>query len=312
MNRASSPRYAYSARGYAWQRSLATLGKRPWASSLSFLVLGIVLSLPILLFLVANSLSTALGTRPVEVSLTAYLALEINDLDGAALSEQLASLPGVARTRYLSRDEALATFEAESELGDALALLGDNPLPGAIIITPTSASLEPAQIDALAQQISTYVAIDEVRYDAQWVARLQALLRLIQVASLVLTAVLTLTAMLVIANTIRLELLARQSEREVCHLLGASGGFIRRPFVYSGLIYGFVGGLVATALAALAFAALKTPADELARLYGNAAGLAWPSGTRLALFPIVGAALGLIASMVSLHASSQQKIRSGI
>lgn len=312
MIRATGPRYAYSAHGYAWRRTLSTLAARPLSSSLSLAVLGLVLALPILLFFVAAALETTRGDNDGGgATLTAYLDIALNDLDGAALSAQLAQRAGIQSTRYISRDEALATFQAESDLGDALELLDENPLPGAIVIVPERTTNGAAPIQALADSLGALDTIDEIRYDLQWVERLHAVASLLRIAALLLAGFLTLTALLVIANTIRLELLARRAEQEVCHLLGASTRFTHRPFVYAGLVYGVIGGLLATGMALLAFGILKAPADQLASLYGSDAGLHWPAGTQLALFPVAGALLGLLGAWVTLHAPSQHKVRQG-
>lgn len=301
---------AYSRRGYAWRRTLARLGTRPFASSVTLLVLGIVLALPVLLSFIAGALDAYRGDQDQGATLTAYLQLDIEDLDGAALATQLAARPGIQGTRYVSRDEALATFRAESDLGDALDVLDSNPLPGAIVILPERSSTGQERMQALATEIERIGDIERVRYDLQWVERLRAVVAVARIAAVLLAGFLVLTALLVVGNTIRLELLDRRAEREVCHLLGASPTFMNRPFIYTGLVYGLLGGLIATGLAISAFAVLKAPADELASLYGARAGLDWPGAGVLGLVPLVGAALGLVGALSTLYGPSRQRILS--
>ena len=89
--------------------------------------------------------------------------------------------------------------------------------------------------------------------------------RLVQVRSGVLGA----GAAVVVGNTVRLDIRAGREEIGVLQLLGASDGFIRRPFLYLGAWYGLGAGAVALALIGVAGAALRTPLAELSRSYGS-------------------------------------------
>jgi cell division transport system permease protein len=85
-----------------------------------------------------------------------------------------------------------------------------------------------------------------------------------------LTAVLLgLGVVLIVGNTIRLDILNRRAEIEVMKLVGATDGFARRPFLYSGIWYGLGGGIMAIILVAAAAAVLARPVDKLAKLYGS-------------------------------------------
>jgi len=89
-------------------------------------------------------------------------------------------------------------------------------------------------MDRLADEFSTLPTVTLVQTDLRWVRRLQAVVELIRVVATLLGLFLLLTALLVLVNTIRLELLRRQREREVATLLGASQLFLNRPMVYTG------------------------------------------------------------------------------
>jgi len=99
---------------------------------------------------------------------------------------------------------------------------------------------------------------------------------------------------LIVGNTIRLDILNRRAEIEVMKLVGASDGFARRPFLYSGIWYGLGGGLMALILVAVAVAVLARPVESLAKLYGSQfhlRGLGFTTGAQL---------LGLAASLAWL------------
>ena len=215
-------------------------------------------------------------------------------------------------TRYLSRDEALATLKGAGELGEVLGELADNPLPGSIIVYPVPLPGEPGQarrrMEALLDRLADEPGVDRVHYDLVWVERLGAVLALVRATTTLLTAFLLLTALMVIGNTIRLELLRRRAEREVADLLGAGRGFRDRPFLYTGALLGLLGGLLALVLALIARALVKTPADELASLYGGSALPLLPPAAQMVLVPMIGLALGVAGALFGLYGPSRVKV----
>ena len=303
LARVAGSRLSYTARGHAWAGVLRALRARPFSSAVTLLVLGTVLALPTLVLLVNDVLAGLAGRAGGEASITAYLEADVPDLDGAALAARVGAREDVAGARYVSRDEALATLRASSDLDAALDALGENPLPGAVVVRPA----EPGRAEAerLAAVLRGGGGVERVVYDLAWVERLDAVVRLARTAGWLLAGFLTLTALLVIGNTVRLELSRRAHEREVAHLLGASRAFADRPLVYTGLLYGAIAGAVGLALALGAFAALAAPARDLARLWGGAFAPALPLAALAAVVP--GAALlGLLGAASALSRPARQ------
>ncbi len=303
---AAGPAWTYRKRGYALATSLRQLRLRKFASLSTLLVLGVTLSLPVLLTFAAGTLAK-LGTRGVEgESLTLYLDMSVTDLDGATLARQLLGRAGIRDTRYVSRDEALAEFRAKSDVGVALEELGENPLPGAIIVFPDSNTVTATRVELLANGLRKLPEVVQVQFDLRWVKRLHAVVSLIRLVGGLLAIFLTLTALMVIGNTIRLELIRRQEEMEVASLLGASRRFMHRPILYTGALFGFIGGLVAAGIAMWAFHALRQPANDLSRLYESAFRLEMPTVSHFFTILLVATLLGLIGAMTSLYRPSRQ------
>lgn len=300
------PRWRYGRRGYALARGLDTLRERPFASAATLLALGVVLALPALALFVADALD-ALGARALEgESITLYLDPSVPDEDGAALAATLGGRAGVRETRYVSRDEALAALGERLDIVDTLAALDENPLPGAVVVYPTAATLAAGGVEPLAEALAALDGVERLRLDLAWVQRLRAAIDLVRAVAALLGAFLLLTALLVIANTVRLELARRRAELEVARLLGAGRVFLWRPVLYGGILYGFLGGLVACVLALIAFALLQGPADELARLYASELRLGLPSASDLGLVLLVSTALGLLGALLALYGASRQ------
>ena len=164
---------------------------------------------------------------------------------------------------------------------------------------------------ALARELGELPGVERVQVDLRWVQRLRAALALVQRVTWLLGGFLLLTALLVITNTIRLELARRREELEVSRLLGANGAFLYRPVFYTGILYGFLGGLIACALALPALQLLRGPAEELAALYGGAFRLPLPSPSAIGLVVLVSTALGVLGALLTLYGPSRHKVASG-
>jgi len=277
------------------------------ASTATLLSLGITLALPALLLFLSAPLE-AITARALEgESLTAYLDPATADLDGAALAAELAARPDIRRTRYVSRDEALATFRAHRDIDDSLAVLGENPLPGAIVVHPDTTALGDRSVETIARLLKGLPAVERVQVDLDWVRRLQATLSLARRVALLLGGLLVATALLVIVNTVRLELVRRRRELELATLLGAGAAFAHRPVLCTGLLLGGLGGIVACALALCALLLLRGPVGELATLYGSSFRLPLPPPGEPALVVLVSTTLGTVAALATLYTTSVRR-----
>lgn len=303
---AYGPRWSYSRRGYAFAQSLRQIKRYKLASLGTLLVLGITLSLPFILYFASTTLNT-LGQRSLQgESLTVYLDTSINDLDGAKLAASWQELSEIARADYISRDQALAMLSEDADIRDAIEVLGINPLPGAAVLYPQSDNIQSGDIEALADAFGKLEEVDRVQLDLRWVRRLEAAVTLVKLIGGVLAVFLTLTALLVIANTIRLELSRRRAEMEVASLLGASSHFMNRPILYTGALYGFLGGALACIIALVTLNAIQSPADDLSSLYQSTFTLTMPELSQIALVLAVSVILGLAGALSSLNRSTQQ------
>ncbi|MFK7993058.1 MAG: permease-like cell division protein FtsX [Granulosicoccus sp.] len=307
---AHGPRWSYNRRGYALAQSLRQLKRHKLASFGTLIVLGITLSLPVILYFASSTLNT-LGQRSLQgESLTVYLDTQISDLDGAQLASTWQSRPDIARADYISRDQALAMLSEDADIRDAIEVLGSNPLPGAVVLYPHISNINSNQTEALARDFRKFPEVAQVQLDLRWVRRLEAAVTLVKWIGSLLAAFLTLTALLVIANTIRLELSRRRAEMEVASLLGASSHFMNRPILYTGALYGFLGGFFACTIALITLNTIKSPADDLSSLYQSTFTLTMPEPSKILLMLGVSVILGLIGAISSLNYSARQLTQS--
>lgn len=248
--------------------SLGRLYRNAGTSLMTAAVIGISLSLPAAMQVLIGNAETLSGSWEGAARISLYLKTSVGDADARALADKLRATPGVSDVQYISANQALAEFKQLSGFGDALAVLDKNPIPPVLVVHPTDGSPEGAA--ALEHSIASLPGVDQVRLDLQWLQRLSAILDIVKRVTGILAGLLGLAVVLVVGNTIRLEIGGRRTEIEVSKLLGATDGFIRRPFLYHGAWYGLAGGLLACLLVGLAVILVEDPVGHLAGLYGSA------------------------------------------
>ncbi len=271
--------------------SLGRIVQHPLATGMTVAVIAVALALPLFLNVLLQNTRAATAHWNQTFDLSVYLDKKAGSERAQGLAKQLRAREDVAAVRVITAEQALADFRAASGFGEALDALTDNPLPDTLAVTPTLTASTPEGTGALKTAIAAMPDVDTVQLDTEWVQRLNAMLDVLRRVVWLTGALLGLGVVLVVGNTIRLDILNRRAEIEVMKLVGATDGFARRPFLYSGIWYGLGGGLGAVVVVALAVAILARPVEHLAGLYGSEfqlRGLGWLSAVRL-----LGAAIGL-------------------
>ena len=245
--------------------AVGRIGSSPVGAVLNVMVIAIALALPASMqVLIANAEGVSPAFEDV-ADFTVYLKPAVDEAAAAALAEEILARSDVEATRFISKTEGLADFESWTGFEGALDALTENPIPNAIKVRPASDAV--ADIQLLADALAALDATESVQLDRLWIERLQAILALSGRAVNIVTLLLAAAVILVIGNTVRLEIHNRRTEIEVLKLVGATDGFIRRPFLYSGLCLGGFGALAAAVIIGLALVLLRGPVADLAALY---------------------------------------------
>jgi len=292
------------------QNCLGALGnmvRQPVASTLTIAVIGIALAMPSTLnIIVKNGQALAGGLEDIR-DFSVYTKPGIALAQAENLRKRLAQASIVKSTRLISAQQALEDFRHDTEFGDLVTALDNNPLPHTIVVSPT-ADADPPALRQLKNKLLQDPRVDLVKLDTQWVQRLNALLDLARRAVWIAAIMLVGAVIVIIGNTIRLDIQNRRAEIEVSKLFGASDGFVRRPFLYTGFWYGLLGGLFAVVLLAISLWLLSGPVERLVRLYGGGFEPFGIDGeTLLTVFAIgLAAGLGGAWSAVARHLSAIQ------
>lgn len=284
--------------GQAVKLVLNRLRKNGWATGIMWCVMGITLSLPGLLYIAVDNLERVSGSMHSDPEISLFLALDVNAETIADIQQKLAEHPKIRSYRFVSRDDAWQALKEKSELG---ADLEQNPLPHAFFLLPKST--EPATIEGLQQELQQWDGVEVAQLDTAWIKRLYAVLELANKAVLILGALLGFALLSIIGNTIRLQVVTQRDEIEVAKLIGATDGFIRRPFLYAGTFYGLGGGLAALLFLLGITLLFNSSVAEIATLYNSDFRLDFLDlFSSLALLAIA-ALLGWLGSYVAVNRS---------
>jgi cell division transport system permease protein len=249
--------------------SLGRIVHQPTGALLTMAVIGVALALPLFLTVFLDNSRAATANLNQGFDISVYLKKQAARSRAPALAELWRRRSDVASVRVIPADAALVEFRQRSGFGAALDALTDNPLPDTLVVTPALSASTPSGVAALEQVFTASDDVDTVQVDSAWVNRLTTWLDILRRIVWLAAALLGLAVVLVVGNTIRLDILNRRSEIEVMKLVGATDGFARRPFLYSGVWYGLGGGGIAVSIVAIAIGLLTQPVNTLAGLYGS-------------------------------------------
>ncbi|OCA53296.1 permease-like cell division protein FtsX [Photorhabdus namnaonensis] len=290
---------------YAWMNTLRDMSRQPLATLLTVMVIAISLTLPSVCYIVWKNVSQAAEKWYPTPQLTVYLDKSLDDSSAQKLITELKALDGVGNVNYLSRQEAMTEFRAWSGFGNALDMLEENPLPAVAIITPEIDFQSSQTLTTLRDRVSQVKGIEEVRMDDSWFARLAALTGLIGQIATVIGILMIVALFLVIGNSVRLTIFSHRDTINVMKLIGATDGFILRPFLNGGVLLGALGAILSLILSALLVWKLSDVVTQVASVFGttfNLHGLSWDESLLLVLLSaMIGWAAAWLATTQHLR-----------
>jgi cell division transport system permease protein len=246
-----------------------------------------------------SNAQAATGNFASAVDMSVYLKTDVPLAKAQQLTQAAQQRPDVESVTLISADKGLEDFRTYSGFGDALSALKENPLPHVLHVRPRAQASSAAALEALRRYFTAWPEVDLVQVDAEWVMRFNAILEVLRRVLLIAAGLFALGVLAVIGNTIRLEIQARRAEIEVTKLVGGSNAYVRRPFLYTGVLYGLGGALLAWGILALIVLLLRDPVATLARLYGSRYELAGLTLNDAAALLGAGIALGWLGAWIS-------------
>ena len=246
--------------------SLGKIYHSPTTTIMTVAVIGITLSLPGGFYLFLKNIDAMSGDFRSSSQISLYLDIEMDEKKARAMERQVAELPDVADTRFVSKGESLEAFRQTSGFGKSIDTLSSNPLPHTIIVEPSS-SADTFAVKNLLNLLQTLPGVEIAKLDTEWLERLYTILEIAKRSVAIITILFGFAVLLIIGNTIRLDIQNRYQEIIVTKLIGATNAFIRRPFLYGGLWYGLLGGVISWFIVEIGYLAISGPLNRLNLLY---------------------------------------------
>jgi cell division transport system permease protein len=280
--------------------SLGQLSRSPFNTLMTCLIIGIALALPMTLFVLLKNVDVLGGKMRQNIEVTLFLKADANEEQAQQVLQLVNKNTAITEAHIVSPNQGLHELQQTANVDNVIIELKDNPLPWSIVALP---SINVHTAEALAELNHTLKQlpdVEEVQMDAQWIQRLFTMLTLAHRAVYAISIFLGLAVLLIINNCIRTATQNNKKEIEIIKLIGGTHNFIRRPFLYAGMIYGLLGGIIAWQMVDLFILWIKEPAHQLATLYQSQFNLLGISLTDT--FTLLGSsiALGLIGAWLAV------------
>lgn len=238
---------------YSFRAVWQDLMKRKLGTFLTVLVIAVSLTIPTISYLLWKNTHIAATQFYPEPQLTVYLHKNLTEHSANTIVDRIRAYEAdkIASFHYISRQQSLEEFRSWSGFQEALDILDENPLPAVVILKPKANFNHNEAMIELRNGLQQIKGVQEVRLDNSWLEKLTALTWLIARVTIVCVLLMLLAVFLVIGNSVRTDVATSKATIEVQQILGATDHFIARPFLYTGMIYGFFGSVLAVLFSAV-------------------------------------------------------------
>jgi len=270
------------------------------ASFMMIIVIGITLCLPSAGLLIIENASQISKNIEYEAEISIFLDKDISkdQIDFIELSLKKNNL--VKKIHF--EPKLIAWEKLQSKLDvEVSASVSANPLPDAFFISLNT--LDQIKIKKLIDTLDGIDGIDDIMIDGNWIKKLRIVISLGKLSVIFLAILLIIVLLVVIGNTIRLQTLTYRDEIELSKLIGATNAFIQRPFMYTGILYGFGGGLITVSLLKLSVLGLNTALFKLTAIFGTDISFRDLPNEYYVNIIILAILIGLVSSFISARNS---------
>ena len=194
---------------------------------------------------------------------TMLMEQDMSDAEAQTVYKSLLHKPYIRSIQFISKQQALA--EATRTMGTNPAEFTDgvNPFPSSIVLTLTSDYANNDSLKWISAELKKYPKVSEINYQEDLIDAVNQNLAKIGIGLLVLAVLLTFISFSLINNTVRLGIYARRFSIHTMKLVGASWGFIRRPFIQRAVTMGMLAALIACGVLAAGIYALYCYQPEI-------------------------------------------------
>jgi cell division transport system permease protein len=277
---------------YSVREAITAFRRTPLLTMLSVVAIGFSLFVVGLFGLTAYNIRRAIEKVEEKVEVVGYLTDDALPEQVLVATQEIRGLPEVAAVRPVSKIEAMANArETMEEFRDVSTDLESNPFPASLEVSLKPGSRTPTAVARVAKHLKAYPFVEDVRYGRDWLDKIYLIRQILGGAASIIGGAFALVAAIVIATAVRIAVFARREEISIMRLVGATDGFIRKPFLLEGLITGFVGGVLSAVLTYVAFRVLDSTMFRIEWIPGR-----WVLGVVAA-----GTAFGFLSSALAVR-----------
>ncbi|MDO9069095.1 MAG: permease-like cell division protein FtsX [Deltaproteobacteria bacterium] len=230
---------------YYWREAISGMRRAKLLSLLSVSSITAALFLLGTFLLVSLNFMGAVSSMKGKFQIQAFIGDNAEMREINAAKRLIEGMEGIGQVSYLSKQDALNEFRQEmGAASDFLEVLENNPLPRSFKVSLNPDRQNPQAIALISGEIAKLPGVEEVEYGKTWLVKLYRIGSLLVAIDFSLLIIVSAAVLIVVFNTIRLTLYARRPAIEIMRLVGATDGFIRRPFVLEGFLQGALGSLI--------------------------------------------------------------------
>ena len=178
------------------------------------------------------------------LTVTVMLKDDVSVNDAKQFCKDLYHRPYSRNIDYISREQALKE-QSEAMGSDPSEFLGVNPFPATLELQMHSDYANRDSLQWISKELKKNPKVADVAYQVDLMDKVNSNLTKINILLLVIAALLTFISFSLINNTVRLSVYSRRFLIHTMKLVGASWGFIRRPFMRRGLVVGIIAAIIA-------------------------------------------------------------------
>jgi len=283
---------------------LARMHNNKLSTFMISLVIAVAMSVPGLFYMGVDHLSKLSNHMQDETEISLFLKLDANPNVASEIDAALAKNTAIKQYHLVTKDQAWKELKAKAEsnkIDNEVSQLTRNPLPDAFFIQAKSA--DPATLEALKNELRGIPGVDQAVLNSEWAKRLSTILALGTKIILFIAALLAVALLIIIGNTVRMQILTQKDEIIVSKLIGATTGFIRTPFLYAGMVYGLLGGLLAMVILTLIVQLYNQSVTQLSHLYSSDFSLPWLNIPLYIAIVVASIFIGWLGSYLSVTRS---------
>lgn len=289
---------ALTSRIWAFKQTIHAIVHHKGLFLMALALASLAMTIPFFLTSLTLSLSGQVFDVPTQTEVTIFAERSAGSQSVRAIADEVAKNSIISSVRIMNKKDALAMVN--DSLGLKTEKNAANPLPD-IIIATVATNVSSQELEQTVEEFRKLKAVDSVAYDDQWARYLGALNSAMTVTLVLLGSVVGLLVILVIFASVRLTTGAQRDEIRALYMFGATPSFIKRPYLWRGVLTLVLAGLISLGLTQLGLNLLQKPVADFLSLYGVTVALKMPAYDWNILYV---AACGLIGWIVSSFAAS--------